>query len=46
MYLSLKAEIIPNHGYAVISEIGSIDDTALLCITNHIPPGNGDSGGN
>ena len=45
MYLSLKEEIIPNHGYVEIDDIGSIDDTALLCITNRIPPENGDSQG-
>ena len=43
MYLSLKQEIIPNHGYVEIDDIGSNDDTALLCITNRIPP---DSQGN
>ena len=34
MYLSLNNDIIPNHGYAVISNIGSTDDTALICHTN------------
>ena len=34
MYLSLKNDIIPNHGYVVISDIGSTDDTALICRTN------------
>ena len=29
MYLSLDDDIIPNHGYVVISDIGSTDDTAL-----------------
>ena len=35
MYLSLNNDIIPNHGYVVISDIGSTDDTALICHTNH-----------
>ena len=35
VYLSLNDDIIPNHGYVVISDIGSTDDTALICHTNH-----------
>ena len=38
VYLSLNGHVIPNHGYVVISDIGSTDDTALLCHTNHPPP--------
>ena len=34
MYLSLNDVIIPTHGYVVISDIGSTDDTALICHTN------------
>ena len=34
IYLSLNDDIIPNHGYVVISDIGSTDDTALICHTN------------
>ena len=34
MYLSLNGDIIPNHGYVTISDIGSTDDTALICHTN------------
>ena len=34
VYLSLNDDIIPNHGYAVFSDIGSTDDTALICHTN------------
>ena len=47
MYLSLNSDIIPNHGYVVISDIGSTDNTALLCITNHPATGSGNrnSGG-
>ena len=47
VYLSLNGSIIPNHGYVVISDIGTAgDDTALLCITNRPPPtGSGTSGG-
>ena len=35
MYLSLNGDIIPNNGYVVISDIGSTDDTSLICHTNH-----------
>ena len=47
MYLSLDSVIIPNHGYVVISDIGSAGDTALICHTNRPPPYNGNdhSGG-
>ena len=41
VYLSLNDDIIPDHGYVVISDIGSTDDTALICHTNHPPPYNG-----
>ena len=35
VYLSLNNDIIPNHSYVVISDIGSAgDDTALICHTN------------
>ena len=34
--LSLNGVVIPNHGYVIISDIGTTgDDTALLCHTNH-----------
>ena len=47
VYLSLNGSVIPNHGYVVISDIGTAaDDTALLCITNRPPPsGSSSSGG-
>ena len=36
VYLSLNGSIVPNHGYVVISDIGTAnDDTALFCHTNH-----------
>ena len=44
MYLSLNGEVIPNHGYVEISDIGSSDTTALLCHTNR-PPYYYNSGG-
>ena len=45
MYLSLNGDIIPNHGYVDISDVGSTDATALLCYTNrNPPPGNTISG--
>ena len=34
VYLTLKSDYIPNHGYVMISDIGSTDDTALICNTN------------
>ena len=43
MYLSLNGDNIPNHGYVVISNIGTTSDTALLCNTNYLPSGNGGS---
>ena len=47
VFLSLNGRVIPNHGYVVISDIGTAgDDTALLCITNRPPPtGSSNSGG-
>ena len=44
MYLSLNGDNIPNHGYVVISCIGTTSDTALLCNTNY-PPVSGNNGG-
>ena len=44
MYLSLNGDNIPNHGYVVISNIGTTSYTALLCNTNYIPSGT--NGGN
>ena len=46
MYLSLNGDNIPNHGYVVISNIGTTNDTALLCNTNYLPDGAANSGGN
>ena len=34
MYLTLYGYYIPNHGYVIISDIGSTYDTALICNTN------------
>ena len=45
VYLSLNGDFIPNHGYVMISDIGSTDNTALLCITNRPAPSGGNSGG-
>ena len=36
MYLTLNGDYIPNHGYVNISDIGSNDDTALICNTNNV----------
>ena len=43
--VSLNGEVIPNHGYVVISDIGSTDDTALTCHTNRPPPDGSIAGG-
>ena len=46
VYASLNGDVIPNHGYVVISDIGSTDDTALICHTNQpIMMGQRNSGG-
>ena len=34
VYLTLNGDVIPNHGYVEISDIGSTDTTALLCHNN------------
>ena len=43
----MNGDVIPNHGYVNISDIGSTDDTALLCHTNRPPSPSGpnNSGG-
>ena len=46
VYLSLNGEVIPNHGYVEISDIGSSDITALLCHTDRPADSIGNSGGN
>ena len=46
VYLGLNGEVIPNHGYVEISDIGSSDTTALLCHTNTPADRSGHSGGN
>ena len=49
VYLSLNDDIIPNHGYVMISDIGSTDDTTLICHTNRPALGSSNrpnSGGN
>ena len=45
VYLSLNDVIIPNHGYVMISDIGSTNDNALLCITNRPATFGSNSGG-
>ena len=35
MYLRLNNNYIPNHGYVVISDIGTSDDSALFCYTGY-----------
>ena len=34
VHLSLRNKLIPNNSYVVMGDIGSTDDTALLCHTN------------
>ena len=41
VFLSLNRAVIPNNGHLYISDIGSTDGTALLCITNRPPPSSG-----
>ena len=36
MHLTLNDDYIPNHGYVMISDIGSTGGTALICNTNRI----------
>ena len=36
VYLSLNGDIIPNHGYVLIDDIGSTNTDALLCLTNGV----------
>ena len=46
VFLRLNGTVIPNNGLLNISDIGSSDDTALLCITDRPPPsGSFNSGG-
>ena len=37
VFLSLSGAVIPNNAYVAISDIGSSDNTALLCNTNRRP---------
>ena len=47
VFLILKGTVIPDHGYVDISDIGSSDNTALLCNTDRPPSsGSATSGGN
>ena len=41
VFLSLNGTVIPDNGLVNINDIGSTDDTALLCITNRPPPSGG-----
>ena len=43
-YISLNGEIIPNHGYVAIGDIGTTNGSALICHTNR-PANGGNSGG-
>ena len=43
VHLSLRNKLIPNNSYVVMDDIGSTDDTALLCHTNE--PSHRDSEG-
>ena len=46
VFLRLNGAVIPNNGLLYISDIGSSDNTALLCITNlPLPSGSTHSGG-
>ena len=45
MFLTLGSGSVPRHGYVVISNIGSTDETALLFNTNYSPTDGTNSGG-
>ena len=46
VHITLKNKHIPNNGPMIIDDIGSTDETALLCHTNIPPsPDSGNSGG-
>ena len=46
VYLTLNGNVIQNDGYVDFNDIGSTDETALLCHTNRPPPpGSTNSGG-
>ena len=45
VYLSLNGDIIPNHGYVLVSDIGFTASDALICNTNRTITGAGYSGG-
>ena len=46
VFVSLNGTFISNHGYVALSDIGSTDETALLCHTNRpLYPGLLHSGG-
>ena len=45
VFFSLNGDIIPNNGYVNIGDIGSTDDTALICNTNRPAGNDGKSGG-
>ena len=47
VFLSLRGDVIPNHGYVIISDIGTNDNPktdSLLCITNGDALAAGDQG--
>ena len=46
VFFSLNGTVIHNNGLLNISDIGSTDNTALLCITNRSPPSGSTTGGN
>ena len=38
VFLSLNGSVIPDHGYVKLSDIGTTEETALICHTNQPPP--------
>ena len=38
VFLRLNGTVLPKNGYVRLSDIGSTDETALLCHTNRLPP--------
>ena len=46
MFLSLKGTVVANKSHVRVSDIGSTEDTALMCFTEYYIAGNLTSGGN
>ena len=45
MYLNFGGENLPTHGYVAISQLGTTEDTALVCRTDQTSDGDNTEGG-